>query len=115
MFSLESLDENDLQAVYHFVDKVPISKTKKNLNRDFSDCSLMAEVVKHYLPHTHKGMIEVHNYVASSQVQIKIQNWKMLNKKILLKLGPNIRFKFSEIHIKAIVNAKQGAIERALL
>ena len=66
MFSLESLDENDLQQIYHFVDKVQISKTKKNLNRDFADCSIMAEVIKHYLPNSHKGMIEVHNYISSS-------------------------------------------------
>ena len=92
MFSLESLDETELQQVYHFVDKVQISKTKKNLNRDFADCSIMAEVIRHYLPNTHKGMIEIHNYVSSSQVQIKLQNWKLLNKKFLAKLGPNIRF-----------------------
>ena len=41
-FSLESLTEGDLQIVYGFVDKVPIQKTKKNLNRDFADCRLMA-------------------------------------------------------------------------
>ena len=61
----------DLQAVYGFVDNVKLSKTKKNLNRDFSDCRLMAEVIKHYLPISHKGIVEIHNYVATEKISIK--------------------------------------------
>ena len=57
------LTEKDLQQVYLFVDKVPSDRVKKNLNRDFSDCSYMAELIKFYLPASHKRLIDVHNYV----------------------------------------------------
>lgn len=84
---IESMRPTDLQAVYSFVDNVPLTKTKKNLNRDFSDCHLMAEVIKHYLPNSHKGLVEVHNYVSSEKVSTKKQNWLQLNRKVLSKLG----------------------------
>lgn len=31
-----------LEQLYQWVDNVPLSKPKKNIMRDFSDCSLMA-------------------------------------------------------------------------
>jgi hypothetical protein len=73
--------------VYAFVDAVPLNKPKRNLNRDFSDCRLMAEVIKHYLPASHKGLIEPHNYIDTHQVRLKKQNWILMNKKVLSKLG----------------------------
>ena len=91
-FTLESLDQNDLHQVYAFVDQVPINKPKKNLNRDFSDCRLMAEVIKYYLPTAHKGMIDVNNYIETHQVKIKKQNWSLLNKKVLSKMGKMASF-----------------------
>ena len=106
--------EIDLQHVYSFVDPVPISRTKRNLNRDFSDARMMAEVIRHYLPPSHKGLVEIHNYVDTGKVELKKQNWQVLNRKVLSKLG-NAKFTFSEGHIDAIVNAKPGGIERALL
>jgi hypothetical protein len=39
----------------------------------------------------------------------------MLNKKVLQKLGSGCRIKLCDNHIDAIVNAKPGGIERALL
>jgi len=59
----------DLQRAYYFVDAVPLNKVKRNLNRDFSDCSLMAKVIRHYLPASHKCIIEVWNYVESNKLQ----------------------------------------------
>jgi len=46
----QNLTEEEYQIVYQFVDSVPISRTKRNLNRDFADASLMAEVIRHYFP-----------------------------------------------------------------
>lgn len=111
---MESLRDIDLQHVYSFVDSVPISKTKKNLNRDFSDARLMAEVIKFYLPSSHKGLVEIHNYVDTGKSELKMQNWAVLNRKVLAKLG-HAKIQLSEGHIKAIANSKPGGIERALL
>lgn len=32
------IDEEELQLVYQWVDSVPLSRPKKNIARDFSDC-----------------------------------------------------------------------------
>lgn len=32
------IDEEELQLVYQWVDSVPLSRPKKNITRDFSDC-----------------------------------------------------------------------------
>ena len=56
------LTEQDLQDAYIFVDQVPTERIKRNLNRDFSDSSLMAEIIKFHLVKSHKGIIDVHNY-----------------------------------------------------
>ena len=32
-----AIDEEELQLVYQWVDSVPLSRTKKNIARDFSD------------------------------------------------------------------------------
>jgi hypothetical protein len=56
--SLQKLNEDQLQEVYHWVDDVPLSRAKRNIARDFSDGVLVAEVVKHFLPKE----IDLHNY-----------------------------------------------------
>jgi hypothetical protein len=57
-----------MKKIYEFVDKVPFNKVKKNLNRDFSDGCMMAEVIKHYLPKSHKFLVNTHNYIATLQI-----------------------------------------------
>ncbi len=36
------LTEKELENIYKWVDAVPLSRKKKNIIRDFSDCSLLA-------------------------------------------------------------------------
>ena len=43
------LSEQEQDILYAWIDGVPISKPKKNIARDFSDCSLLSHVIKHYL------------------------------------------------------------------
>ena len=63
------ISEEEMQEVYNWVDEIPLSRPKKNISRDFSDCGkskhnclfvlvLVAEVLKHYLP----NLVELHNY-----------------------------------------------------
>lgn len=52
------LSEEELKEVYNWVDEIPLSRTKKNIARDFSDGVLAAEIVHHYIPQ----IIELHNY-----------------------------------------------------
>ena len=72
-----------MQEVYNWVDEIPLSRPKKNIARDFSDCVLIAEVVKHFLPQ----LVELHNYSNAHRVQQKTYNWNTLNQKVLKKMS----------------------------
>ena len=78
-----TLDDKQLQQIYRWIDKLPLSRPKKNIARDFSDGVLMAEVVKHFFP----GKVEIHNYSTTNSVAKKLSNWDTLNQKVLKRLG----------------------------
>ncbi|CAL8101808.1 unnamed protein product [Orchesella dallaii] len=131
----DCLNPQDLEELYSWIDTVPLTRPKKNINRDFSDggdmssdCNFqtkrifmiqylykafipqhlvsVAELVHFYMPR----LIELHNYVnASSSAQKRI-NWSMLNRKVFVKLN----LKLSEKVIDHIIEARQGAIEQVL-
>ena len=65
------------------VDSVPLSRPKKNICRDFSDCLLMAEIVNFF----NSKIVSLHNYPPSNAVSKKIANWNTLNMKVLKKIG----------------------------
>jgi len=56
-----------------------LSRSKRNINRDFSDAVLLAEVVAFYFPRA----VELHNYSACNSLEGKRYNFKTLNKKVL--------------------------------
>ena len=72
---MEKIDENDLMYIYEWIDSLPLSKTKKNISRDFCDGCLLAEVIKHYYP----KMVDMHNYPPASSSNQKCYNWITLN------------------------------------
>jgi hypothetical protein len=50
------------------VDSIDFSRTKKNINRDFADGVMMAELIHYYNP----KIISVHNYPPANSVAKKI-------------------------------------------
>ena len=50
------------------IDSIAFSRVKRNINRDFSDGVMMAELIHHYNP----KIISVHNYPASNALSKKI-------------------------------------------
>lgn len=104
--ALAELDQKQLQELYRWIDKIPLSRPKKNIARDFSDAVLMSEVVAHFFP----KMIDLHNYSKTNSVSQKETNWKTLNQKIFRKMG----FGISDADIKAITTCEKGSIEKAL-
>ena len=64
MEEMTQLDEEDMQIVYNWIDEIPLSRPKRNIARDFSDGVLVAEVVKHYIPH----LVDLHNYSQAHSV-----------------------------------------------
>jgi len=95
-----------MQEVYNWVDEIPLSRPKKNIARDFSDCVLIAEVLKHYLPQ----LVELHNYSNAHSIQQKSYNWNTLNQKVLKKINLQLSVK----DIKDAVEMVPETIERVL-
>lgn len=100
------LSDEQLRAIYAWIDAIPLSRPKKNMARDFSDGVMLAEVVAAYFPQ----LVEVHNYPAANNVRQKVYNHETLNTKVLKKLG----FSIPRETIEDIVNAKPGVIEGVL-
>ena len=63
-------EENDLMYIYEWVDSIQLSRPKKNIARDFCDCVLVAEIIKHYLPR----LVDLHNYPSASSTMQKTTN-----------------------------------------
>ncbi|TNV82558.1 hypothetical protein FGO68_gene14152 [Halteria grandinella] len=101
-----SIDEEELQLVYQWVDSVPLSRPKRNIARDFSDALLMAEIVHHFIPR----LVDIHNYPGTGSVTQKEANWNTLNIKVFKKMG----FQLHQDDIQSIVKCEQGAIEKVL-
>ncbi|XP_066428968.1 sperm flagellar protein 1 isoform X2 [Eleutherodactylus coqui] len=99
-------DEQSLQDLYAWVDKIPLSRPKKNICRDFSDGVLTAEVVKYYFP----KLVEMHNYVPANSTQQKLSNWTILNRKVLSKMS----FSVPDDVIRRIAQCSPGVVELVL-
>lgn len=98
--------DEDLQALYNWVDEVPLSRPKRNISRDFADGVLFAEIVNGYFPR----IVEMHNYSAANSNSQKLYNWNTLNTKVLKKMG----FQIHQQDLDDIIKAQPGAIERVL-
>jgi hypothetical protein len=102
----EHLSDEQLRALYAWIDAIPLSRPKRNIQRDFSDGVLLAEVVAVYFP----ALVEVHNYGTANSLKQKIYNFETLNTRVLKKLGYSI----PRSSIEDIVNCRPGAIESVL-
>ncbi|VDQ11085.1 unnamed protein product [Trichobilharzia regenti] len=101
------MDDCVLQDLYTWVDKIPLSRIKRNIARDFSDGVLMAEVMKYFFP----KIVDVHNFPTCNSVESKRKNWQLLNWKVFKKLN----FELSDDVIESLAIAKPGTIEKVLL
>lgn len=106
MFTNQSLDDNEFYEIYKWVDSYTLSKTRKNINRDFSDGTCYAEIIKKNIP----SLVQINNYIPTENHKQKIENWNLLNKKVLSKLG----FKINNEDIEGIIYSKPYFIEKAL-
>ena len=102
----EQTEENDVMYIYEWVDSIQLSRPKKNIARDFCDCVLVAEIIKHYLPR----LVDLHNYPSASSTMQKTTNWNTLNTKVLKKIG----VKMTKLEINDIITCKPLAIEHLL-
>ena len=102
----DQTEENDFMYIYEWVDSIQLSRPKKNIARDFCDCVLVAEIIKHYLPR----LVDLHNYPSASSTMQKTTNWNTLNTKVLKKIG----VRMSKQEINDVITCKPLAIEHLL-
>ncbi|XP_053477551.1 sperm flagellar protein 1 isoform X4 [Ictalurus furcatus] len=102
----KELNEEALQDLYAWIDKIKLSRPKRNISRDFSDGVMAAEVVKHFFP----KLVELHNYTPAHSTQQKLTNWNMLNRKVFSKLN----FHVPVDTLKKITLSTPGSIEPVL-
>ncbi|XP_034753915.1 sperm flagellar protein 1 isoform X2 [Etheostoma cragini] len=100
------LNEEELQDLYAWIDKISLSRPKRNITRDFSDGVMAAEVVKYFFP----KFVDLHNYIPANSTQQKLSNWDLLNRKVFSKLN----FHVPEETVKRIVLSTAGVIEPVL-
>ncbi|CAL8089852.1 unnamed protein product [Calicophoron daubneyi] len=101
------IDDGVLQSLYVWVDRIPLSRVKRNISRDFSDGVLMAEVMKYFFP----KYVNLHNFATCNSSEAKKKNWQLLNWKVFKKFN----FELSDDVIDSLVAAKTGTIEKVLL
>jgi hypothetical protein len=97
------ISDEQLRALYAWIDAIPLSRPKRNVWRDFSDGVLVAEVIAAYFPQ----LVEIHNYPTANSIKQKVYNFETLNQRVLKKFGMTI----PRDTIEDIVNCKNGAIE----
>lgn len=106
MASQKELTDEQLKALYAWIDAIPLSRPKKNIARDFSDGILFAEVVAAYFP----DLVELHNYTPANSMKQKMYNFETLNTRVLRK----INYSIPRSSIVEIVNCRPGSVETVL-
>lgn len=106
MASTEELSDEQLKAIYAWIDAIPLSRPKRNMARDFSDGILFAEVVAAYFP----NLVEMHNYTSANSIKQKMDNFETLNSRVLRKLN----YAIPKSSIEEIVNGRPGSVEIVL-
>ncbi|XP_063726783.1 sperm flagellar protein 1-like isoform X2 [Symsagittifera roscoffensis] len=111
----EEIDHEQFTLLLEWIDEMPLTRVKRNLNRDFSDAVLVAEVIHHQLAESKVAqLVEKHNYQSANSSENKKANWELLRHKVLRKL-PMPPPGLTDRDIQDFISAKENAIERFLL
>lgn len=108
--SILKLNPFELEAVLKWVDSFELSRCRRKLNRDFSDGVLLAEILKVEFP----NLVELHNYSGCFAVQGKIENWDILNRKVLKKLQIHLQPEEIEKIVKSDSECIEGVLFRIM-
>jgi hypothetical protein len=104
---VRTLDERELQELLQWVDRVPLSREKRNISRDLSDGVAVAEIIRHFFP----KLVEIHQYTPSNGTPAKEKNWFHLNRRVFSKLG----FELHADVIHGLAQCKPWIIESLLV
>ena len=101
------LSDTDLQHLYSWVDSIPLSRPKRNINRDFSDGILISEIIHFFYP----KLVDLHNYSTANNSKQKMYNLTTLNQRVLKKY---FKFQLDQVVMDDIVACRPGVIEKVL-
>ena len=110
--------------IYVWIDRLNLqSKPKKHFARDFSDGVLCAEILMKTTYSSSSSsfsrrsntarMISMHNYPIKNSFKGKLENWELLNAKVLR--SPKIRCELTREEMSAVARSEKDAAERVLL
>ena len=110
--------------IYVWIDRLNLqSKPKKHFARDFSDGVLCAEILMKTTCSSSSSsfsrrsntarMISMHNYPIKNSFKGKLENWELLNAKVLR--SPKIRCALTREEMSAVARSEKDAAERVLL
>ncbi|XP_053663359.1 sperm flagellar protein 1-like [Anopheles marshallii] len=77
------LSVQEITEVYRWVKQFNLSKEIKNINRDFTDGVLVAEILKHLYP----KLVDLHNYTRCNATRNKLDNWQTLSRKVFHRMN----------------------------
>lgn len=86
IWSSRSLNAFELSDLYEWLDNIPLSKRRTQIEKDFADGLLAAETVDYYFP----NLVDMKSYSICQNVQDRIAQWKALNQKVFRKIGLNV-------------------------
>ena len=110
--------------IYVWIDRLNLqSKPKKHFARDFSDGVLCAEILMKTTCSSSSSsfsrrsntarMISMHNYPIKNSFKGKLENWELLNTKVLR--SPKMRCELTREEMSAVARSEKDAAERVLL
>ena len=121
----KKITERERMEIYVWIDRLNLqSKPKKHFARDFSDGVLCAEILMKTVcsssssPSSRRRsntarMISMHNYPIKNSFKGKLENWELLNAKVLR--SPKIRCELTREEMSAVARSEKDAAERVLL
>ncbi|CAL6287824.1 unnamed protein product [Bathycoccus prasinos] len=119
----KKITERERMEIYVWIDRLNLqSKPKKHFARDFSDGVLCAEILMKTTTSVSSSssrrsntarMISMHNYPIKNSFKGKLENWELLNAKVLR--SPKIRCELTREEMSAVARSEKDAAERVLL
>ena len=112
---IAELEREQKMELYVWVDALRLTaKPKKHFARDFSDGVLVAEIVHQSRVARDNGVVvSMHNYPVKNSFKGKMENWEMLNAKVLRSAA--LRCELTREEMSAVARCEKDAAEKVLL
>lgn len=101
-----TLDADELADLYEWLDRVPLSKPRSNVEKDFSDGILAAEIVRFYYP----DIVDFRMLRPALSIADRTEQWKLINSEIFNAIGLTV-----PSHVLAQLSISKSGIAQSFL